>query len=136
MERKEFVKKFAIGGSVLLAVPTFLSSCAVGDEEIFIHELTIDLTSSEFSELAIVGGFAYKDDIIIIRTGTNQYTALTKICTHQGCTVSYDAANNQLPCPCHDSLFNISGGVINGPALQSLKKYDVRVDGDLLIITL
>ncbi len=134
MERKKFIKKFAIGGSILFAAPTFLDSCAIGDDEIFLNDTIIDLTISEFSALGNVGGYAYKDDLIIIRTSESQYTALSKICTHQGCTVIYEDSSNLVPCPCHGSLYNISGGVVNGPATQSLKKYTVIIDGNTLVI--
>ena len=135
MERKEFIKKFAIGGSVLFTVPTFLDSCAIGDDEIFINTTTIDLSSPEFSDLETVGGFDYKDDIIIIRTGERVYVALSKICTHQGCTVAYDPASGNLPCPCHGSLYDISGQVINGPAPDPLKKYSTKLVGNTLTIS-
>ena len=134
MERKEFIKKIAIGGSILFVAPTFLDSCAIGDDEIVNSEITVDLTNPEFSALGTIGGYAYKDNIILIRISESEYTALSKICTHQGCTVSYSPVTNQLPCPCHGSLYNISGGVINGPAPKSLKQYSVTVDGNMLII--
>lgn len=134
MKRKEFIRKFVAGGSILFAVPTFLDSCAVGDDEIFVGDKVIDLSRPEFAELGTIGGFAYKDDIIIIRTAENQYTALSKICTHQGCTVAYDPDTGNLPCPCHGSVYNISGDVIAGPAPASLKSFSVRlVDGTMII---
>ncbi len=134
MERKDFIKKFAIGGSILFIGPAILNSCAKGDDEIFINEIIVDLTDPGFSPLNTIGGYTYFNDLIIIRTGDNQYAALSKICTHQGCTVEYDSSVNQLPCPCHGSLYSISGEVINGPAPQSLKKYTVIHDGNLLKI--
>jgi len=135
MERKDFIKKFAIGGSVLFAAPAFLESCAIGDDEIINSEITVDLSSSEFAALGTVGGYSYKDNLIIIRTGSSQYVALSNVCTHQGCTVEYDSSSNLLPCPCHGSIFDISGGVINGPAQQALRKYNTKIDGNTLVIT-
>lgn len=139
MERKDFIRKFAVGGSILLAAPTFLASCSDGNDEIInnppgSNDVTIDLTKSEFDALKTVGGFAYSGNLIIIRSSDTQYTVLSKICTHQGCTVSYNASSNQLPCPCHGSLYNISGGVINGPATQSLKSYTTNIEGNNLVI--
>lgn len=140
MERKDFIKKVAVGCSLLLIAPTFFESCSSGND-LLVNDpgisspITIDLTSSEFSSLNTVGGFAYKDNIIIIHTGSNQYTALSKICTHQGCTLTYNKSTNQLPCPCHGSVFNLSGGVIIGPASTSIKKYNVQVNGDTLVIS-
>lgn len=141
MERKDFIKKFAVGSSILLATPTFFASCSDGNDEIInnppnnSNDITIDLTKSEFDALDAVGGFAYSGNLIIIRTGDTQYTVLSKICTHQGCTVSYNSTSNQLPCPCHGSLYNISGGVVNGPATQSLKKYSTKIEGNNLVIS-
>lgn len=142
MERKDFIKKFAIGGSILFVVPTFLESCSNGNDEIINdpgngnkNEIVVDLTQSANSNLKTVGGFVYVNNLIIIRTSDSQYTALSKICTHQGCTVTYNSSNNNVPCPCHGSLYNINGTVVNGPAPESLKQYSVKVEGNLLKIT-
>jgi len=79
--------------------------------------------------------FVYAGDIIVIRTGENTYIALSKICTHEGCTVGYDPSTNQLPCPCHGSVYAISGAVVNGPAQNSLHIYTVSKQGDTLTIS-
>lgn len=135
MERKEFIRKFALGGSILFAAPAIFNSCARGDEEFFINDIIVDLNDPDFSPLGTVGGYVYLDDKIIIRTGDTQYVALSKVCTHQGCTVDYDATANLLPCPCHGSIYDISGAVINGPAPRNLESYNVKLDGNTLVIS-
>ena len=143
MERKDFIKKFAVGGSVLLTAPLLLNSCSDGTDDTMDDVdndqdgdgITIDLTSNDFSDLGTVGGYAYSGNIIIIRSGDSNYQAFSKICTHQGCTVTYDAAENELPCPCHGSVFSTSGAVLEGPASSGLKKYTVTKSGDKLTIT-
>ena len=139
MERKEFFKKFAVGGSILLTAPVILSSCAedeipedLNNDNPNPNEITIDLTSADYSNLGTVGGYAYKDDIIIFRTGESTYMALSKLCTHSQCTVTYSHANGNVPCPCHGSVFTTSGQVTNGPASTNLKKYTVVLDGNTL----
>ncbi len=144
MKRKFFIKNMAASESFLLASPLLFNACSNGTDDV-IEETedneeedsssTIDLANSSHAELATVGGYVYKDNLIIIRASETQYVALSKICTHEQCTVDYDADTNQLPCYCHGSLFNISGGVINGPAKSNLKKYSVKVDGNNLIIS-
>jgi cytochrome b6-f complex iron-sulfur subunit len=142
MERKDFLQKFAIGGSVLLTAPILLNSCSDGNDDAMDDVdndpdgdgITIDLTSNDFSDLGTVGGYAYSGNIIIIRSGDSTYLAFSKICTHQGCTVTYDAADNELPCPCHGSVFSTSGAVLEGPASSSLKKYTVTKSGNTLTI--
>lgn len=140
MERKDFLKKFAIGGSILLAAPVFLNSCSNGNDDVMDEEengndVTVDLNDEDFAELKTVGGFAYIGNIIVIRSGENSYNAFSKVCTHQGCPVTYNHANAELPCTCHGSVFSTSGAVLEGPAPSSLKKYSVTTEGDKLIIS-
>ncbi|MCK4990985.1 MAG: Rieske (2Fe-2S) protein [Bacteroidales bacterium] len=97
--------------------------------------LTIDLNKDTYSNLGSSGGFVKEGDIIIINTG-DEFIALSNICTHQGCVVSYSSENNNLPCPCHGSLYSISGSVLEGPAENPLKKYKVTQEGDILTIVL
>ncbi|WP_297095421.1 Rieske (2Fe-2S) protein [uncultured Draconibacterium sp.] len=142
MERKEFIKKFAYGGSILLTAPAILSACSSSDDDFVPNDpdepntdVTIDLTSSTYEDLGTIGGYAYSGNIMIFRTGENTYLALSKVCTHEGCTVAYNHDNGNILCPCHSSRFTTSGAVINGPAPTSLKKYNVQKDGDILTIS-
>lgn len=136
MERRNFIRKFTIGGSLLLSVPLVFQACSKDNEaDQSGNEKIVDLSSGAFSTLQTVGGFAYKDNIIIIRISESQYVALSKICTHQSCTVSFANSANQLVCPCHGSKFDTTGSVINGPATAALKKYAVSVSGNILKIS-
>src|SRR6056297_1405704 len=124
MERKEFLQKFAVGGSLLLTAPVLFNSCSDGNDDVIDDEensddITVDLNHSDYSALGAVGGFAYKGDIIVIRSGETSYIALSKVCTHQGCDVSYNHDDGELPCPCHESRFSTSGAVLQGPATTS-----------------
>jgi len=134
MERKKFLKNFAVGGSLLLTSPVLFTACSEDDDipDDNGDGMTVDLNSLNLSS---VGDFDYSGNIIIIRSGDNSYLALSKVCTHQGCDVAYNHESGQLPCPCHGSVFSTTGDVINGPAETSLKKYSVEVDGDKLILT-
>ena len=136
MERKNFLKNFAVGGSLLLTSPALFTACSkdddIPDDNNNGNGLTVDLNSLNLDS---VGDFDYSGNIIIIRSGENSYLALSKVCTHQGCEVSYNHSSGQLPCPCHGSVFSTTGAVINGPAETSLKKYSVTVEGDNLILT-
>jgi cytochrome b6-f complex iron-sulfur subunit len=134
MERKEFLQKAVVGSSLLLSTSLLFNACSDDDDDLM-NGVTVDLASPGFSALQEVGGFAYTGDIIVIRSGENTYIALSKICTHESCTVAYNHAGNQLPCPCHGSVFSTTGSVLNGPAERSLKVYSVRKEGNILTIT-
>jgi cytochrome b6-f complex iron-sulfur subunit len=135
MERRHFFKNFALGGSLLLTAPVIFNACSDNSDDGNNGGITVDLNDPAYTTLKTVGGFAYKDNIIVIRSTDTVYVALSKICTHQGCTVGYSSSNNNLPCPCHGSLYSINGTVINGPAPNPLKKYNVGVNGNILTIS-
>ena len=73
--------------------------------------------------------------IIVLRTSGNSIKALSRRCTHQGQTVNIDAANNNLLCPSHDSVFDFNGNVISGPASSSLAQYSASINGNIITIT-
>jgi len=131
----------AIGGSILFTAPVLFNSCS--EDEMPTPEETnnennlaeLDLSLSKYDDLGTVGGFVYEGNIIVIRSTDSQYIALSKVCTHQGCEVGYDHANNKLPCPCHGSEFDRDGNVLQGPATSKLTKYTTKLEGDILTIS-
>ncbi len=142
MERRKFFRNFAIGGSLLLTAPVLFNSCSddsTNDDNNNNNnnngDITVDLNDSAFASLKTVGGYAYKGDIIVIRSTDTVYLALSKVCTHSQCTVTYNSTNKDIPCPCHGSKFTTNGAVVNGPATSPLKKYDVKLNGNILTIS-
>ena len=64
----------------------------------------------------------------------NELIALSPICTHLGCLVSFDEDRDSFACPCHGGLYDRSGAVIGGPPPKPLKRHKIKiVDGNLLI---
>jgi thiosulfate dehydrogenase [quinone] large subunit len=66
------------------------------------------------------------------KVGVYAYSA---ICTHQGCTVGYNATGKTLDCPCHVSRFDPANGgaVLGGPAPAPLPRYNVAISGDSIV---
>ena len=141
MERIEFIKKFAVGGSILLTAPVLFSACSSDDDDAEPtnpnnpNEVIIDLNTAAAADLGEVGGYIYSGSLIVFRTGQNTYLALSKACTHTGCDVVYNHSAGNVPCPCHGSRFTTSGTVTNGPATSNLRRYNVKKEGNLLKIT-
>ena len=141
MDRRELIRKIAAGTAVIFVVPTVLTSCEEdvpdpdSNNDPNSNTLTIDLNDDKYSSLGSAGGFYVERSIIIFNTG-NSFLALSSVCTHQGCEISYNHGSSNLPCPCHGSVFSTTGSVLNGPAESALKKYAVSQDGDILSIPL
>ena len=60
------------------------------------------------------------------------FMALSRKCTHLGCTVPWVAADNRFICPCHGSSFDITGNVIDSPAPRALDIFPVIIENDIV----
>ncbi|RIW35724.1 FAD-dependent oxidoreductase [Bacillus salacetis] len=58
---------------------------------------------------------AYRNDI-------GEVTVVDTTCTHMGCELGWNNAEKSWDCPCHGSRFSACGDVIEGPAVEPLKK--------------
>jgi glycine/D-amino acid oxidase-like deaminating enzyme/nitrite reductase/ring-hydroxylating ferredoxin subunit len=67
----------------------------------------------------------------IVRRGASKHAAyrdddgtlheVSAVCTHLGCQVKWNQAERSWDCPCHGSRFDVSGRVIQGPAVKDLE---------------
>lgn len=101
--------------------------------------LCINLAGSGATALGTVGGAMTaaapnRDTLIIIRSDTSGYLALSNVCTHQGCAVRYSNTSHALSCPCHGATYTTDGTVTRGPASRPLRSYRTQVIGTTLVI--
>jgi cytochrome b6-f complex iron-sulfur subunit len=98
----------------------------------------IDLSDAANSALATVGGAMVidlgSDTVAVIRTGDTAVVALSDVCTHDRCTMDYDAGADQLTCPCHGSVFSLDGRVVRGPANRAVKVYTAALASNTITI--
>jgi len=70
----------------------------------------------------------------VVRSADNQVTAFGPQCTHLGCAYRWDDTKNEFLCPCHNSLFALTGKVLSGPAPRPLDRYETKVEGTKLFL--
>lgn len=129
-----------VGGTTLIVVPSLLSQCSKDNNDPGTPNpgktLTIDLTNTNYNALNAPGGSVVVQGIIVANAGNNIFLALDSVCTHQGCTITYNLASNNFPCPCHGSVFSSNGSIVNGPATTALDSHLVTKSGNILTVTL
>lgn len=52
--------------------------------------------------------------------------AVSRQCTHLGCTINYMGRSKGFVCPCHQSHFSWDGRYISGPAKKDLPRFAVK----------
>ncbi|MFM1825419.1 MAG: hypothetical protein RLZZ37_54 [Actinomycetota bacterium] len=89
-----------------------------------------DLAVGQSLEFTSTAGIA----AILFRSSEDKVYALSRICTHEGCSVDFDMNQNRLICPCHGANYEASdGSVISGPTTKSLAKIKVEIQGDNIV---
>jgi len=60
------------------------------------------------------------------------FLAVSRECTHLGCTVPWVEDDHRFVCPCHSSAFDIRGEVINPPAPRAMDLFEVRIENRIV----
>ena len=60
------------------------------------------------------------------------FLAISRTCTHLGCTVPWVERDKRFACPCHASAFDIKGEVINPPAHRPLDIYYLFIENNIV----
>ena len=72
------------------------------------------------------------DPVYIQQPRAGQYTALSGVCSHSGCTVN-PPKDGRFVCPCHNSCFDAAtGALLQGPATKALARFGITRSGDQL----
>jgi nitrite reductase/ring-hydroxylating ferredoxin subunit len=60
------------------------------------------------------------------------FLAVSRKCTHLGCTVPWLDKEKRFACPCHGSAFDITGEVISPPASRALSIYHLFIENNIV----
>lgn len=64
----------------------------------------------------------HDEKIAVCRDNDGMLHAVNPTCTHMGCTVVWNSAEQTWDCPCHGARYSMEGKVITGPADQDLEQ--------------
>ncbi len=76
-----------------------------------------------------------QDRVLLANVGGNIH-AIDDICSHAYASLSEgDLSGEEVECPLHGSAFNvITGEVLTPPADESVRVYQLRIDGDDILL--
>jgi quinol---cytochrome c reductase iron-sulfur subunit, bacillus type len=61
-----------------------------------------------------------------------QFTVLSPICPHLGCSIRWVGAEDKFMCPCHAGVFTATGERISGPPPRSMDTLESKVEDGVL----
>jgi cytochrome b6-f complex iron-sulfur subunit len=60
------------------------------------------------------------------------FLALSRKCTHLGCTAPWSSKEMKFVCPCHASVYDIRGEVVSAPAPRPLDLHPVFIENNIV----
>ena len=93
---------------------------------------TDDLQNGEMQQIAVA------DSQILLSKINDKFYATSAVCTHNGAPLAKGIlCQEKIICPWHNACFNaISGQQLEPPGLNSLAAFDVRVEGEQVLVKL
>ncbi len=134
--RRDFLKKStaALGIGALVTSSTQLacipSTAPAMKAEISNSRIFFNTAIPELSKLGDGVKLESNDleyPILLIKTSESSFAALSTECMHLGCQVRMQ--RTVLRCPCHGSVYDLNGGVLNGPTERQLNSFPVQING-------
>lgn len=61
-------------------------------------------------------------------------TVFAPLCTHLGCGYHWDTTDRQFKCPCHGSIYDVTGAVLAGPAPRALDRLPTKIEAGRLLV--
>jgi ubiquinol-cytochrome c reductase cytochrome b subunit len=70
----------------------------------------------------------------VIKHSASEVTVFSPICPHLGCHYDWHPEKKEFVCPCHRSIYSITGKVLGGPAPRSLDTLPFKVENGMLYV--
>ena len=70
------------------------------------------------------------DPVAVARDDEGALHAVSAVCSHMGCLVTWNDGERSWDCPCHGSRFDLDGSVLETPAVEGLEAVALPDDPD------
>ncbi len=70
----------------------------------------------------------------VVKHSPTEVTVFSPICPHLGCHYHWNPQTQHFECPCHGSVYTITGKVIGGPAPRPLDTLPQKIEGGVLYV--
>jgi cytochrome b6-f complex iron-sulfur subunit len=94
-------------------------------------ETVIEAGPAEHFPINSVTAFV-RGKFYLARLEDSGFLALSRTCTHLGCTVPWVEKEMRFACPCHGSAFDITGNVVDSPAPRALDIYPITIENKII----
>jgi menaquinol-cytochrome c reductase iron-sulfur subunit len=73
-------------------------------------------------------------NVWVVKHSSSEITVFSPICPHLGCHYDWHADGNEFICPCHGSVYSMTGKVLGGPAPRPLDTLPWKLEGNVLSV--
>jgi menaquinol-cytochrome c reductase iron-sulfur subunit len=73
-------------------------------------------------------------DVWAVKHSPTEATVYSPVCPHLGCRYAWHPDKKEFICPCHGSVFSITGKVLGGPAPRPLDTLPFKIENGLLYV--
>jgi Rieske Fe-S protein len=77
---------------------------------------------------------ATSEDVWVIKQSPSEATVFSPICPHMGCRTDWHPELKKFICPCHNSIFSITGKVEGGPSPRALDTLSHKIENGALYV--
>lgn len=139
MKRRDFTNLLGLGllaSSLPVAIAACQSDSAPEAEGQDSGEFTTVGSLADLVAQGSISGTVNGQDLVVVRDASNPdaVLAVSPICTHAGCTVDWDRAEELFICPCHGGRYGPDGTVAGGPPPKPLTTFAAKVEGDQVMV--
>jgi cytochrome b6-f complex iron-sulfur subunit len=123
-------------GALGYPVYQYLASPAeMAENESAVSEVTLKDAHTLAAGTALMFKFG-SSPAMLIHGADDSWVAFSAVCTHLGCTVEYQPAQNRIHCACHGGVYDPrTGKNVSGPPPRPLTSYRVAATPDGIVVS-